>query len=63
MVGLGVATNYWPAKDAMLVFAVLVVIAITASVTAVLSFQRRSRPYFGDGQAVRGRAAAAGAEA
>jgi MFS family permease len=36
VIGLGVATTVWPAKDAMLVFALLVVAALAASVRSVL---------------------------
>jgi MFS family permease len=41
VLGLGVATQYVPARDAMLVFAALAALAIAASVTAVA---RRSAP-------------------
>ncbi len=37
VVGLGVATTYWPAKDVMLVFVVLAAAAIVLSVRAVLA--------------------------
>lgn len=36
VIGLGVATNYWPARDVMLVFVVLAAVAIAVSVSAVL---------------------------
>jgi MFS family permease len=36
VIGLGLATTVWAAKDAMLVFAVLVVAALASSVRAVL---------------------------
>jgi MFS family permease len=36
VIGLGVATNYWAAKDVMLVFVVLAAVAIAASIRAVV---------------------------
>jgi hypothetical protein len=36
VIGLGIATSYAPARDAMLVFAALVVVAIALSVRAVI---------------------------
>jgi len=35
VIGLGIATQYWAAKDAMLVFAAIVVVAISSAVVAV----------------------------
>jgi MFS family permease len=43
VIGLGLATNYWAAKDVMLVFVVLAAAAIAASVSAVLRLNSRSR--------------------
>ena len=40
VVGLGVATTYWPARDVMLVFVVIAVAAIVISVRAVLAGTR-----------------------
>jgi len=36
VIGLGIATTYAPARDVMLVFVVLVAIAVTVSVRAVI---------------------------
>ncbi len=44
VVGLGVATTYWPAKDVMLVFVVIAVAAIVISVRAVLAGTRAAAP-------------------
>jgi MFS family permease len=41
VVGLGIATTYVPARDAMLVFVVLAAVAITASVSALTGGHRR----------------------
>jgi MFS family permease len=41
VIGLGLATNYWPARDVMLVFVVLAATAIAASVSAVLRLSSR----------------------
>jgi MFS family permease len=41
VIGLGLATNYWAARDVMLVFVVLAAAAIAASVSAVLRLSSR----------------------
>lgn len=43
VIGLGLATSYWAAKDVMLVFVALAAAAIAASVSAVLRLNSRSR--------------------
>jgi hypothetical protein len=40
VLGLGIATQYWPARDVMLVFVAIVVIALIASLRAVIDPNR-----------------------